>query len=207
MGNMDIYNAVRAVPKEAQKEFHNGSFSGTDINPMWRIKTLTEQFGPCGTGWWTQDVTYWIDRTDEGEVYVNCSLNLYVGKDSRPVHGIGANRMAQNTKNGKRFTDEAYKMAYTDALSVACKALGIGADIYFGQDRTKYTQPTEEPPAPPKPAPTRAQTIAAAAKAAGIDTKLVAAKILEYGVEKANDLTQKQFDELMQNMKEGAFPC
>ena len=30
-------------------------------------------------------------------------------------------------------------MALTDALSVSAKALGIGADIYFSTDRTKYS--------------------------------------------------------------------
>ena len=34
--------------------------------------------------------------------------------------------------------DEAYKKAYTDAVSVACKALGFAADVYYRQDETKY---------------------------------------------------------------------
>lgn len=34
--------------------------------------------------------------------------------------------------------DDAYKKAYTDAISVAAKALGIGADVYFEKDVTKY---------------------------------------------------------------------
>lgn len=29
-------------------------------------------------------------------------------------------------------------MALTDALSVACKALGIAADVYWDKDKTKY---------------------------------------------------------------------
>lgn len=29
-------------------------------------------------------------------------------------------------------------MATTDAISVACKQLGFGADIYWGADRSKY---------------------------------------------------------------------
>jgi len=29
-------------------------------------------------------------------------------------------------------------MAYTDALSVACKALGIAADVYYEKDKSKY---------------------------------------------------------------------
>ena len=31
-------------------------------------------------------------------------------------------------------------MAYTDALSIAAKALGVGADIWFANDRSKYEQ-------------------------------------------------------------------
>ena len=31
-------------------------------------------------------------------------------------------------------------MATTDALSVACKNLGIGADIYWNETKTKYDQ-------------------------------------------------------------------
>ena len=44
-------------------------------------------------------------------------------------------------KNGLRMSDEAFKMAYTDALSVCCKMLGFAADIYFEKDRTKYDAP------------------------------------------------------------------
>ena len=50
--NMRIYNAVRAVPEEAKRAITAGRLKGkTDINPMWRIKALTELFGPCGDGW------------------------------------------------------------------------------------------------------------------------------------------------------------
>ena len=53
MGNLDLYDKVRAVPKEAQKQISGGRLNGmTDINPMWRIKTLTEQFGVCGSLPW-----------------------------------------------------------------------------------------------------------------------------------------------------------
>ena len=34
-------------------------------------------------------------------------------------------------------------MALTDAISVACKALGVAADIYYANDRTKYTKDTQ----------------------------------------------------------------
>ena len=55
--NLKIYNAVKKVPKEAQRPITGGRLKGkTEINPMWRIKALTEQFGPCGIGWY-YDVT------------------------------------------------------------------------------------------------------------------------------------------------------
>ena len=49
--NMRIYDVVRAVPEEAKRAITAGGLKGkTDINPMWRIKKLTGQFGPCGDG-------------------------------------------------------------------------------------------------------------------------------------------------------------
>lgn len=141
--NMDIYDRCRSVPAEAQKQFNNGRFSGTDINPMWRIKKLTEIFGPSGIGWWTEDVKYWLEQGTDGSVSAFCSLSLrYVlgDKTSQPVHGIGGNVFVQKNKT----SDEAFKMAYTDALSIAAKALGIGADIWFANDKTKYEQQAEQ---------------------------------------------------------------
>ena len=51
MDNLEIYNVAREVPKEAMKPISGGRLKGmTDINPMWRIKVLTELFGICGIG-------------------------------------------------------------------------------------------------------------------------------------------------------------
>ena len=46
--------------------------------------------------------------------------------------------------SGLRTNDEAFKMALTDAVSVACKALGIGANVYWEKDRTKYGVVTQD---------------------------------------------------------------
>lgn len=141
--NMKVYEQVRSVPKEAQKQFNNGKFSGTDINPMWRIKKLTEIFGPAGIGWWTEDVRYWLESGSDGSVAAFCSLSLRFvldGKTSQPVHGIGGNVFVRKNST----SDEAYKMAYTDALSIAAKALGVGADIWFQNDRSKYEEKPEK---------------------------------------------------------------
>ena len=143
--NMRIYEAVRFVPEQAKKKITGGRLAGmTDINSMWRIKVLTEQFGPCGEGWYTSDVKYWQDRLDNnGSVALFCSIILHVKIDgawSQPIYGIGGNTLVASEKSGLRIDDEAYKKAYTDAISVACKALGIGADVYFEKDVTKYSE-------------------------------------------------------------------
>lgn len=143
--NMRFYGQVQDTPKEAQKSFNNGRFSGTDINPMWRIKKLTEVFGPVGFGWWTQNVNYRFENSPETkEIAVFCELELVV-KDpesnevSQPIYGVGGNTFVASRRAGLQASDEAMKMAYTDALSIACKALGFSHDIYYQADRTKYT--------------------------------------------------------------------
>lgn len=146
--NMRIYDAVRSVPPEAIKPITAGRLKGkSDINPMWRIKVLTEQFGPCGEGWYTEGVRYWtIVQEKSLEMAVFCELQLHTKGEngwSAPIYGIGGNTVIASEKNGLYLDDEAYKKAYTDALSVACKALGIGADVYWQSDRTKYSGVTE----------------------------------------------------------------
>jgi hypothetical protein len=142
MGNMDIYEKVREVPKEAQKPIQGGRLKGfTDINPMWRIKALTEQFGPCGVGWYMEIKQQWLESSANGEVTANVIIELYIkteGEWSKPIVGIGGSKFVSNEKNGPTVSDECFKMALTDAISVACKNLGFGADIYWSQGRTKY---------------------------------------------------------------------
>lgn len=141
--NLAIYQAVRAVPTEAKKAFNNGRFSGTDINPMWRIKILTEQFGPCGIGWYYTIDKLWLENGAEGNVTANAMISLYVkidGEWSMPIMGVGGNSFVSKGAAKITTSDECYKMALTDAISVSAKALGVGADVYFETDRTKYSQ-------------------------------------------------------------------
>lgn len=145
MGNMDIYNAVSAVPSSAQKRISGGRLNGmTDINPMWRIRELTELFGPCGIGWKYKIVREWLETASTGEVgaFVDIELQYRITPDadwSEPIPGTGGSKFVAAEKgNNLRASDECYKMALTDAISVACKALGFGADIYWASGRTKY---------------------------------------------------------------------
>lgn len=144
MNNLELYDRVRSVPKEARKTIAAGRLKGmTDINPMWRIKKLTEEFGVCGFGWYPEIERTWIQEGANGEATANVAIKLYVkiGNEwSKGIPGIGGSSLVAKEKNGLYTDDECYKKAYTDALSVACKALGIGADVYYEKDSTKYEE-------------------------------------------------------------------
>lgn len=148
---MKYYEQGRSVPGEAKKIIGAGKLKGfTDINPMWRIKVLTEMFGPCGIGWYTELKRIWTEEGKDGRVAMFCEIHLYIkvdGEWSRPIEGIGGSMLQNQFKGSAELSDEAAKMAYTDAISVACKALGIAADVYFEKDRTKYnaTDMTPDP--------------------------------------------------------------
>lgn len=144
MENMTIYDACRSVPESAKKAITAGRLKGkTDINPMWRIKRLTEQFGPCGIGWYYKPVRKWLEtHGDETAAFVDIELYVKIGGEwSMPIAGTGGSMFAARQKDGVYVSDECYKMASTDAISVACKQLGIGADVYWDADRTKYDDP------------------------------------------------------------------
>ena len=148
--NLSIYERVRSVPNEAKKAIEAGRLKGkSDINPMWRIKKLTEVFGPVGFGWYTEVVKTWTEVDENSDVAVFVDINLFVKKDgewSKPIYGNGGNKLISHERKYESGTqvlvpyldDDAYKKAYTDAISVAAKALGVGADVYFEKDVTKY---------------------------------------------------------------------
>ena len=147
--NMTLYNAVRTPPPEALKAITGGRLKGmTDINPMWRIKTMTEQFGPCGDGWWYTIDNLWTEAGAGGEIAAFARISLYYridGEVVQPVPGIGGSMLVSKEKSGLYTDDEAYKKAITDALGVACKALGVAADVYWQSDRDKYNTRQEQP--------------------------------------------------------------
>lgn len=147
MENMYIYDQTRVVPSEALKAIQGGRLKGmSDINPMWRIKKLTEMFGPCGIGWRIETVDSRIVDGHEEERVCFVDINLFIkvdGEWSYPIPGTGGSAFTTKERNGVHTSDECFKMAYTDAISVACKMLGIAADVYFEKDRTKYNQDEE----------------------------------------------------------------
>lgn len=141
--NMSLYEQLKDTPPEARKTIAGGRLKGfTDINTMWRFKRLTEVFGPCGIGWKYEIVTQRIQPGHGNEVAAFVDILLYYkmdGKWSEGIPGIGGSTFVATEKSGVHTNDECFKMALSDAIGTACKALGMSADIYFEKDRTKYT--------------------------------------------------------------------
>lgn len=142
---MELYNFWREVPKEAITPISGGKLKGfSDINPMWRMEMLTQRFGACGTGWKYEVVRREIINGSGNQLVAFVGINLYYKTESgwsEPIYGEGGSFFVQGTKNGLETNDDAYKMALTDAISIAGKALGIGANVWFKNSLTKYTKP------------------------------------------------------------------
>lgn len=191
MGNLELYEKVRSVPQNAQKPISAGRLKGkTDINPMWRIKALTEHFGACGIGWYYNVTKQWTEVCgDEVCAFVNIELFVKVdGEWSKPIFGTGGNKLIEKESKGLHVSDECFKMATTDAISVACKQLGFGADIYWHDDKGKYEK-TEEPSVDMK----RLEPVLEELKRIGYSTVSICKTYKIDAIEQMSDLQIKDF--------------
>jgi hypothetical protein len=203
MENMELYEKCRAVPNDAKKEIKGGRMSGmTNINAMWRLKMLTEMFGPCGVGWYYKTTNRWMETSgDEIAAFVEIELHIKVdGEWSMPIFGTGGSKFAAKEKSGIYVSDECYKMATTDALSVACKQIGMGADVYWSEDRSKYTDQSLA---------SKEQIVDMAYLAGALDVNLPAL-YQKYGVD-ANTITdviaKKIFESLQREKRKREADC
>jgi hypothetical protein len=159
MDNLGYWEKLKRPPPEALRQIQAGRLRGkTDINPQWRYRAMTEVFGPCGIGWKWELVKLWTEPAPEGQVFAFAQVCVYIknGEWSEPIPGIGGSMLVDKESSGLHASDEAYKMAVTDALSVAMKMVGVGADIYAGLwDGNKYNGPPTQGQQPKPAAPTQ----------------------------------------------------
>jgi hypothetical protein len=151
---------------EALKGFtRSGGFSGTDINPTWRMERMTEVFGPVGWGWGYQVVRRWTETfktVKKGEIpivfttvrcwYVPTGEQPYWPKNedgisdrrNPPINALWTGEQDGGTEVTDRGTDEVYKQAITDGFGKTCAQVGLGAAIYRGKwDDSKYKEDQE----------------------------------------------------------------
>jgi hypothetical protein len=145
------YTKHATPPPTALKAIMAGRMKGkSDINPQWRIQALTESYGLCGIGWKYVITKQWL------ETGANEQIAAFCNEWSSAIPGTGGSSFVAKESSGLYVSDECFKMALTDAISVACKAIGIASNIYLGITESKYNAPvrTEQSNFAPKELPT-----------------------------------------------------
>lgn len=152
--NLRIWEDLsRTDPRHTKPFKRSGGFSGTALKPIWIVKRLTEQFGPCGEGWGINEPTFQIVPGFNNEVLVYCTVRCWHGDPERGFFGVGGDKIVTHIKANEKYNraerwendDEAFKKAFTDAVNNAFKFVGVGADIHMGQfEDSKYVAATAQ---------------------------------------------------------------
>lgn len=131
----------RTDPSHTKAFTRGGGFKGTAIKPMWSYRRMTEEFGPCGLGWGVGDPVFQVVPGCDGEVLVYCTASVWYRHEERDcrVYGVGGDKVVNKFSSGLKSDDEAFKKAFTDAVTNALKLIGVGADVHMGMfDDNKY---------------------------------------------------------------------
>lgn len=107
--NLRYYELLRKVPNYALKEIGAGRLKGmSDINPVYRIKAMTEAFGPCGIGWKYVITKQWLETYGQ-EVKAFCNIDLFIkvdGEWSDAIPGTGGSSLVAMERSGAYVSDE-----------------------------------------------------------------------------------------------------
>jgi hypothetical protein len=137
-------------PKHTSKFQRSGGFKGTAIKPIWSILRMTEEFGPCGVGWGINEPKFEVVHGND-EALVFCTVSIWHGERQNVVFGVGGDKAIGKNRNGAFTDDEAFKKAFTDAVTNAFKFVGVSADVHMGMfDDSKYVSEMKAEFAEPK---------------------------------------------------------
>lgn len=145
----------RTDPAHTKSFKRGGGFTGTAIKPMWSFRRMTEEFGPCGIGWGVGEPTFQVVPGENREVMVYCTVSIWYRQENTEarVYGVGGDKVVTHIKANEQYKrperwesdDEAFKKAFTDAVTNALKLIGVGADVHMGLfDDNKYVNTMRE---------------------------------------------------------------
>lgn len=139
MSNTELWDRLGKTDPAHTKAFQRaGGFKGTAIKPMWSFRRMTEEYGPCGIGWGIGEPTFQVVHAGD-EILVYCTVSVWHGARNNTVFGVGGDKAVSKFSSGLRTDDEAFKKAFTDAVTNALKLIGVGADVHMGMfDDNKY---------------------------------------------------------------------
>jgi hypothetical protein len=145
----------RTDPAHTKSFKRGGGFTGTAIKPMWSYRRMTEEFGPCGIGWGVGEPSFQVVPGENREVMVYCTVSIWYRQENTEarVYGVGGDKVVTHIKANDQYKrperwesdDEAFKKAFTDAVTNALKLIGVGADVHMGLfDDNKYVNTMRE---------------------------------------------------------------
>jgi hypothetical protein len=216
--NLRIWEKLEHTdPKHTKGFTRSGGFKGTAVKPMWSNLRMTEMFGPCGLGWGTEQPVF-ETHTALDEMLVFCTVGLWYREkpdgERGLVYGVGGDKYVIKQSAGLRTSDEAFKMAYTDALSNAMKFIGVAADVHMGLfDDSKYVEEMKAEFAPKKEPQPAAEVIAddkqmakfwGRCKEFQITKETLIAELTRAGVTDVKKIPLKVYDDLWVWMAEAA---
>ncbi len=139
-GKLDLWERLgRTDPKHTSRFQRAGGFKGTAIRPIYSYQRMTEEYGPCGIGWGVGEPSFQTLNGADGEVLVYCTVSIWHGDKGNLVFGVGGDKVVNKFSSGLKSDDEAFKKAFTDAVTNALKLIGVGADVHMGLfDDSKY---------------------------------------------------------------------
>jgi hypothetical protein len=140
MSKTELWDRLGKTDPSQTKQFQRaGGFRGTAVKPIWSFRRMTEEFGPCGVGWGVGEPRFEMVHATEGEVLVYCTASVWHGSKENIVYGVGGDKAVGKNRNGLMPDDEAFKKAFTDAVTNALKLIGVAADVHMGLfDDNKY---------------------------------------------------------------------
>ena len=139
--NLRFWDQLKRTDPKATKPFtRSGGFRGTQIDPTWRLRMMTETFGPIGQGWGYEQLEWTVV---EGMAFV-CVRVWYRDPETGEQHWTGpqwgGTELIRRRRDGPAEpNDEAFKMSITDALGKCLLQIGVAADVHLGLfDDSKY---------------------------------------------------------------------
>lgn len=180
-------------PKHTKSFKRSGGFSGTAIKPMWAYRRMTEEFGPCGKGWGVFAPSFEVVNGADGEVLVYCTASIWYEQPGQMAFGVGGDKVVGKNRHGLTGDDEAFKKAFTDAITNALKMIGVGADVHMGlYDDNKYVNSLKSD-FPGEPAPQPASP-AYAQEAAGDEAQAELARLIALANDKTKHKSQADLE-------------
>ena len=133
--NMELWNKVFETDPAYTKPVTFGR-KFTAIDPMYQIRSATEQFGVAGKGWgWKVNQVQFLPNDT-----VAVLVELWAGSPDNFVQQWG--QCGLYTNNDKSIDDkDCMKKATTDGITKCLSYLGFNADVFMGRfDDNKYVE-------------------------------------------------------------------